>query len=342
MKKQSILLFILLRLSFNILAQDQTFNISPKESLVITFGSCNKQNKPQPLWKDVVKHQPDFFLFLGDNIYGDTEDMKLLEEKYAAQKSQPDYVALQKQTTILGVWDDHDYGKNDAGKEYPNKKESQQLLLDFFDVPAESLRREREGAYSSYQINWNGRKISILLLDARYHRDPLQKIDKKYTPNKTGSILGTEQWNWLEKELSDTSIDLFIIALGIQFIAEDHNYEKWANFPNERKKLFDLLAARKPQGVLLLSGDRHIAEISSIEWKDLSYPLVDITSSGLTHTWKEASEEYNQHREGDLIAKLNYGILTISTNKDEDLTVNSKIKGQNQEVYLEKIIQFNN
>lgn len=341
---KTLLLFFLLSiiLSLNAIAQDQTTDIGDKESLIIAFGSCNKQNRPQPLWQDITKHDPDFFLFLGDNIYGDTEDMQLLKSKYKEQKSNADYIALQKQAVVLGIWDDHDYGKNDAGKEYPNKKESQQLVLDFFDVPAESPRREREGAYSSHQINWNGRKISILFLDARYHRDQLQKIDKKYIPNTTGTILGTEQWIWLEKELSDDTIDLFIIASGIQFIPEDHAYEKWANFPNERKKLFDLIAAKRPQGVLLLSGDRHIAEISSTEWEDLPYRLIDITASGLTHTWKEASEEYNQHREGELIAKLNYGKLAITTNKEGDIIVKSNIHGQGQEIYLQKEIQFTN
>lgn len=321
-------------------SQDNTFDITGKDNLVITFGSCNKQDKPQPLWDDILMHNSDLFIFLGDNIYGDTHDMKLMEQKYTIQKQQPDYVKLQEKTQIIGVWDDHDYGQNDAGQEYPEKEESQQLMLDFFDVPNESSLRERKGAYSSSLVNWNGKKIKILLLDARYHRDELEKKDKKYVQNKLGTVLGETQWNWLSKELSDTTIDLYLIASGIQFIAEDHPHEKWALFPNERKKLFELIAEKEPNGVILLSGDRHIAEISQQKLEGLNYPLIDITSSGLTHTWGTAGEEYNQHRVGKLIAQLNYGVLEISLKKAGKLSVKAEVRGDNNVKYLKKKMVF--
>ncbi|MBK6266170.1 alkaline phosphatase family protein [Marivirga sp. S37H4] len=323
--------------------QDRTVTVEEKEKLVIAFGSCNKQYRPQPLWKDILAHEPDLFLFLGDNIYGDTNNMRILEDKYEKQNQQPDYTKLKKQTEIIGVWDDHDYGKNDAGKEYSHKEESQQLFLDFFEVPENSPRRKREGVYSSYQLNWNDQKIKIILLDARYHRDDIIKTNNKYILNEKGTILGKEQWSWLGNEISDSLVDLYIIASGIQFIAEDHPYEKWANFPNERKKMFNLIADKNPKGVIFLSGDRHIAEISTIDWRNLPYPLVDITSSGLTHTWSgDDAEEYNQHREGELIAQLNYGLLEISAGSKGEIKVVSQIRGEDQQLYLEKEMVFNN
>ncbi len=343
MKRLALLLLLtLLTFNYNANSQDFTFNVPEKESLIIAFGSCNRQDKAQPLWDDISKHSPELFLFLGDNIYGDTDDMELLEKKYTIQKQQADYVKLQKQTDIIGVWDDHDYGKNDAGKEFSKKEESQQLLLDFFDVPAESPLRTRKGTYSSSLVEWNGKKIKILLLDARYHRDDLDRKDKAYVPNKSGTVLGKEQWTWLSEELSDSSVNLFLIASGIQFVAEDHPYEKWANFPNEREKLFNLLAEKQPERVLLLSGDRHIAEISEQKWKGLDYPIVDVTSSGLTHTWRGDNPpvEYNQHRVGELIAQLNYGILKISLTKEGAIDVIAQVRGDNQEIYLNQNIEF--
>lgn len=343
MKKLSlILLLTIFSFVYQGTSQDYTFNVPDKETLVITFGSCNKQDKPQPLWDDILTHKPDLFLFLGDNIYGDTEDMALLEQKYSMQKQQPDYLKLQEKTNIIGVWDDHDYGKNDAGKEYPKKEESQNLLLDFFDVPDESPLRERNGTYSASLVNWNNKKVKILLLDARYHRDELEKEDRMYVPNKLGTILGEEQWKWLEEQLSDNTIDLYVIASGIQFIAEDHPYEKWANFPNERERLFNLIADKGPNGVIFLSGDRHIAEISQQKWKGLNYPLVDVTSSGLTHTWRgdNPPKEYNQHRVGELIAQLNYGVLEISLKKAGDLSISAQVRGDDQVIYLAEEVGF--
>jgi alkaline phosphatase D len=315
----------------SLFAQDQSFEFDSKETLTLAFGSCNRQNLEQPLWQPIMDHNPDLFMFLGDNIYGDTDDMKVLKGKYQLQKNQADYKKLTEQMPVVGVWDDHDYGKNDAGKEYPYREESQQLLLDFFDVPEEDPRRDRKGAYSSYDLKWKSHTIKLILLDARYHRDDLERKNRVYQKNEKGTILGKEQWTWLENELLNEEVSLFIIASGIQFIPEDHDYEKWANFPQERQKLFDLIKEKQPKAVLLLSGDRHIAEISSMQLDDLDYPLIDVTSSGLTHVWENAPQEPNQHRIGKLVNKLNYGLLKIEESEN-GLRVISEIRGKNQEL----------
>ncbi|WKV12495.1 alkaline phosphatase D family protein [Marivirga harenae] len=315
----------------SVFAQDQTFEFDSKNTLTLAFGSCNRQNLEQPLWQPIIEHSPDLFMFLGDNIYGDTDDMTVLREKYELQKNQIDYKTLREQVPIIGVWDDHDYGKNDAGQEYEFKKESQQLFLDFFDVSQDDPRREREGAYSSYNLKWKSHTIKVILLDARYHRDHLDRVNRVYQKNEKGTILGEAQWAWLEKELSDPTVSLYIIASGIQFIPEDHDYEKWANFPKERQKLIDLIQKKQPKGALLLSGDRHISEISSLQVEDLDYPLIDVTSSGLTHVWENAPQEPNQHRIGKLVNKLNYGLVKIEES-ESGLRVISEIRGENQDL----------
>jgi alkaline phosphatase D len=329
MRKFALFLLLTLFTFSSLFAQDQTFEFEPKETLTLAFGSCNRQNMEQPLWQPIMDHNPDLFMFLGDNIYGDTDDMQVLEEKYTLQKNHPDYKKLIEKMPVIGVWDDHDYGKNDAGMEYAYKEESQQLFLDFFDVSEEDARREREGTYSSYDLKWKSQTIRVILLDARYHRDTLVRIDRIYQKNETGTILGEKQWSWLENELSDESVSFYIIASGIQFISEDHDYEKWANFPQERQRLFDLIIEKQAKGALLLSGDRHIAEISSQQVEGLNYPLVDVTSSGLTHVWENAPQEPNQHRMGKLVNELNYGLLKIEETKN-GLRVVSEIRGENQ------------
>ena len=115
------------------------------QELHIAFGSCGHQDKPISILKDVAKTKPDYFIFLGDNIYGDTRDMKLLESKYQQLGNNKNYKALKKKTKILATWDDHDFGENDAGKYYPKKQESKELFLDFFEEPKNSERRTREG-----------------------------------------------------------------------------------------------------------------------------------------------------------------------------------------------------
>lgn len=313
-----------------------------KPITTIAFGSCSRQNLPQPLWDDIVVQKPDVWIWLGDNIYGDSENMDTLRVKYARQKANPVYQQLRQSTQIVGIWDDHDYGVNDGGKEYPRRKESQQVMLDFLDVPASSPLRRQEGAYSAHVFGPKGNRVKLLLLDGRYFRDLLKKDGKANVPDPTGDILGEAQWAWLENQLTNSDADLHIIGCGIQVLAEEHPYEKWANFPTARQRLFDLLSKTKPKGAMLISGDRHIAEVSKVSVPGLGYDLYDITSSGLTHV-SAPHEEPNRHRVGPMIAKLNYGLISIdwqaaTTPKGPKTTV--RIMGDNQATYLTQPISF--
>src|SRR5262249_9540800 len=106
----------------------------------IVFGSCAHQDKPQPIWKPILEARPELFLFLGDNIYADTEDMEVMRKKYDKLANLPGFKKLRETCPVLATWDDHDFGVNDGGADYARRRESQQLFLDFFNVPRESPR----------------------------------------------------------------------------------------------------------------------------------------------------------------------------------------------------------
>ncbi len=310
------------------------------EKLVTTiaFGSCSDQKRPQPLWDDILAQKPQAWIWLGDNIYGDSENMDTLKAKYDKQKSNPVYDRLRKSTSVIGVWDDHDYGVNDGGKEYPKRVESQQLMLDFLDVPAASPLRKQEGAYSAHVYGPKGQRVKIILLDGRYFRDPLKKDGKDNVPDPTGDILGEAQWQWLENQLAGSDAEVHIIGCGVQFLPVEHPYEKWANFPKSRQRLLDMIAKTKPKGTMLISGDRHIAEVSKVTVPGLGYDLYDVTSSGLTHVSKP-HEEPNKYRVGAMVAKLNYGLITINWGK-KPLRATVRINGDEQATHLTQEVIF--
>ena len=267
----------------------------------IAFGSCNKHDSEQPMWQVIQQQEPDVWIWTGDIIYGDTEDMALLRSKYDAQKARPDYARFASTCDVIGIYDDHDYGVNDGGKEYLKRAESQQLLLDFLDVPADAPRRAQDGAYGSHLYGSGDQQVRIMLLDARYHRD---------SPGENADVLGVDQWAWLEEQLTTTQARLNIIASGIQVLPTEHKYEKWANFPKARKRLLDLVRTSGARGVMFLSGDRHLAEISRLD-SPSHEPLYDVTSSGLTHSWTSFPGEPNGLRIGSVYHQLNFGLLTI-------------------------------
>ncbi|MFM7836911.1 MAG: alkaline phosphatase family protein, partial [Planctomycetaceae bacterium] len=97
----------------------------------ISFGSCAKQDQPQPIWDAIVAGAPDLFILLGDNIYGDSNDMQVLREKYGMLERQPGFMKLRAVCPVLATWDDHDYGRDDAGAEFEQRVESQRVFLDF-------------------------------------------------------------------------------------------------------------------------------------------------------------------------------------------------------------------
>ncbi|MDO8971728.1 MAG: alkaline phosphatase D family protein, partial [Saprospiraceae bacterium] len=116
----------------------------------IAFGSCASQDRPQPILDSAAAYRPDLFIWLGDNIYGDTKDMDVLRAKYAKLAAKPEFQRLKKATRFLATWDDHDFGWNDSGRHYSFKKESREIFLDFWEEPANSPRRKHEGIYTSY------------------------------------------------------------------------------------------------------------------------------------------------------------------------------------------------
>lgn len=275
---------------------------SPLPTTTIAFGSCNKQDLPQPAWTAILADKPDLWIWMGDNIYADTNDPTRFRLFYERQNHIPEYAHLRQTIPIVGTWDDHDYGCNDAGSEYPLKKESQTAFLDFIGVAADSPRRSQEGVYSCERLGSPGQRVAILCLDTRYHRDP---------PGANGDILGPAQWAWLEKELTNSDAQVHIIVSSIQVIPEEHRFEKWANFPKARKRLFDLLRSTQPANPVLLSGDRHLAEISRVDLAPPMRVLWEITSSGLTHSFHGVNREVNRYRVGDNFTGLNYGLLIV-------------------------------
>ncbi|GAB3193983.1 alkaline phosphatase D [Pontibacter aydingkolensis] len=305
----------------------------------LAFGSCNREDLPQPLWEPILKNEPQVWVWLGDNIYGDSYDMNVLQQKYEMVKAEPGYRQLMATSEIIGVWDDHDYGLNDGGKEYEMKEQSSQLFWDFIGEPANSPRRQQEGVYSSHTYGPSNSQVKVILLDSRYHRDSLARINRVYQVNRTGDILGEEQWRWLEQELRNSKAKVNIIGNGIQVLPEEQVFEKWANFPAARKRLLDLIAASGANGVILLSGDRHIAEISKTNLAGMRYPLYEVTSSGLTHVYSGAAREPNKYRVGELIKQLNFGILNFNWSHNQ-VKVEMLIKGENDTTLLKETVVY--
>jgi len=286
----------------------------------ILFGSCMHQDKPTPILTAINKVDADLFVFLGDNIYGDTEDMAILKKKYTKLGSKPELVKLRERMPVIAIWDDHDFGENDAGKEYPKKEESRQIMLDFWGAEADDIRRtQTDGIYTSYWLEKDGKRVHVILPDLRWNRDALTSVDRAtydkekapknlgpYLPAVGRSMLGEHQWQWLEAELQKPA-DLTIMGSSIQALSDFTGWESWANFPDDRNRLLTLVEEKNLHNLILISGDTHWGEFSKVDVNDI--PLWELTSSGLDMEWKQVSP--NQNRIGKDYSSVNFGDILI-------------------------------
>jgi alkaline phosphatase D len=268
--------------------------------------------------------------------------MKELKDNYAIQKNDSDYLQFISNKQILGTWDDHDYGLNDGGEEYPFKRESQQLLFDFLGTPSDAPERFRDGVYNSKVIDIEGNKVKIIILDTRFFRTAVTKSmnsKKRLQPNPygQGTILGEAQWKWLEEELTSSDAQFNVIVSSIQLLSDKHGFECWGNFPHEIDKLEKLVATSKAKGTFIISGDRHIATFSSKKVTNLNYPLIDFTSSGLTHVYSSFSGEENLYQIGKVVAEKNFGLLQFDFTNNR---VIMQIRGLENKLLGEHIQQY--
>jgi len=296
----------------------------------IAFGSCAEASKPQPVWDPILARRNDLFIFLGDNIYGDTRDMAVLRAKYAQLAAQPGFARLRAETPVVAIWDDHDFGENDAGSEYPMKDESRRIFLDFWDEPAGSPRRDRDGVYASYVFGPPDKRVQVILPDLRYNRTPLVEADlggadfetwagarlaaglevpgpHARNPDPKATLLGERQWHWLERQL-EVPAEVRLFGSSLQVLADFTGWESWAGFARDQQRLFDLIRRKKANGVVFLSGDIHYAEMSKLD-VNVPYVLWDLTASGLTEEWRVPTP--NANRVSDVLSDANFGFIDI-------------------------------
>ncbi|MGH1336595.1 MAG: alkaline phosphatase D family protein [Aureispira sp.] len=318
------------------------WTIKPTKTLDKTYriglGSCAKQTKEQSILTTVVQRAPNVFLYLGDNIYGDTRDMQELQAKYQQLAEKPSFQALKAQVPLLATWDDHDYGENDAGRYYPYKDSSKAIFLDFWEEPASSTRWQHEGVYHALFLENAPLRLQVILLDTRSFRDDLThrikgqktlyKNDYQPTISPDSTFLGDAQWTWLEHQLQQPA-DLRLIASSNQFAHQYNGWESWNNVPHEQMRFLQLIQKTKANGVVFLSGDVHWGELSC--WKNpYTYPIYDLTSSGLTQNWSDT--EPNTRRLGKVVRQNNFGLIEVDvTPQDTTLTfqlINKKNQSQ--------------
>ena len=297
-------------------------NLPPSSAVLtkIAFGSCMKETQPIPALRGVVASQPDLFLAMGDNVYGDDPGtdpaLPVLTEAYRDLAKNADFVALNASVPILAIWDDHDFGANDGGSAYGGKHRAEALFEGFWGPSA--LGQDHAGVYGARVFGPKGRRVQIILLDTRSFRSDLKPTDRpgvkgmeRYVPDASPgkTMLGAVQWAWLEQQLK-VPADIRLIVSSVQVLADGHGYEAWHTLPLEREHLFKVIKASQAKGVVFLSGDRHMAALYR-QAGLTDYPLVELTASALNRSMRATNDEMSSQQLGPAYALNNSGLLEI-------------------------------
>ena len=289
------------------------------------------------IFETMAKEKSSFMLWLGDTWY--TRDVDYYSEWglwYRAHhdRAQPVLQNFLKAMPHYSMWDDHDYGPNDIGKNYILKEASRKVFTNYFCNP--SYGENGQGIYS--MITWAD--VDIFITDDRWWRSTDRMKDSVEVPeglpgrkpNPEKRMLGKEQMEWLKNSLLYSFATFKIIAVGSQVLNPVSPFDVWWKFPAEYDDLMNFIKEYKINGVVFLTGDRHHSEIIKVS-RPGYYPLYDITVSALTSTGYpfSATEKNNPYRVIGFDQKQNYAKFFFSGKRGErKMTVQYfGLKGEN-------------
>lgn len=264
---------------------------------------CHKQNEPAPALSRYLEAEPDLLLWIGDNVYADTtKDPQHIRQCLDRLAAQTAFQKLRAKVPFVATWDDHDYGLNDAGKNYVFKNESKQIFREFWQMQ-EHIPADRDGIYHVRNFETNGRKLQIILLDPRSNRDD---------PGPLADTLGENQWKWLAEQLRQPA-DLRLLVSGFQILLDaESGSETWALFPAARERLFKTIRDAKAEHLVFLTGDQHYGEVCRVR-DALGYDAIELQFAGIN---QDERGELNSTRVSPVANSLHsYALLDIQWEK---------------------------
>jgi len=319
--------------------------VAPGTVTKLAFGSCQSPHKAPRTspWGFVAQHDPQVFVWSGDVTYAKANDLASLARAYEALPRE--YVEFANAHTVIGTWDDHDYGVNDGGAFVPHREARRDMFLDFLKVPRDSPRRQRRGVYASHDFGAGDTSVRVIALDTRFDRSDhvvpsvghwfegsaLSKLSAltaaavRLASAWTGlvlyrdaerHVLSAEQWAWLDDALASSRASVNILVSSVQVLTTNPSLESFGHFPAERARLLGVLRKHRPRGLVIVSGDVHDADLLGVgDW-----PL-EATSSGLTHSCSDSVPQFicnlawsgpaANRRYGNAYLGRNYGVIDI-------------------------------
>jgi alkaline phosphatase D len=280
------------------------FKFSAGSCMYVNDPGYDRPGKPYgsnyQIFNTIDSMRPEFMVWLGDNTYlreGDFESVAGIYNRYSHTRALPELQKMIARTPNYAIWDDHDYGVNDADRTYRLKNHTLSAFKSFW--PNESYHTcGLEGVSHRFEYN----DCDFFMLDDRWYK----------TASKEGTILGRNQIEWFKDALLGSDAKFKFVAFGGQVVSDYAGKENLANYAHERKEILDFIDKNKIKNVVFLTGDRHHSELT--KYISPSGTVVyDITSSALTSGTSDHSSEPNTLRvQGSMIGVNNFAMIEVT------------------------------
>lgn len=319
-------------------------------------GSCMSdshafEHARAKIWDQMLTHNAEFLILLGDQVYVDDFDFVKRNEvsefdiwtRYIDSFRKIPLFQNRQLIPIFSTWDDHDYGTNNADKTFKSKAAAKMIYTAFFggEPIKDVVSLSQEGVYLSF----NGFNQKFVFMDDRYFREPS-------SANPYGQW-GKQQHQWFANQLKTATTPVWIANGGqfftnATFVKKEDGTQKQINetFIKDHPAHFNQLLTDIKQAaypVLFLSGDIHYSEIAEIEKPMLGYTTYEITSSPV-HSYiyrDEKGQDTFLDNPRRIVAAKEYNYLVVDSSANgKNLKINVSSFGLKQsEPYFDKKLE---
>lgn len=285
----------------------------------IALGSCAYINEPEMdrpgksyggdygIFHSIASTNPDIMLWLGDHVYFREPDWSSwtgMLHRYSHDRACPELQELLRSCSHYAIWDDHDFGPDDANGSFIHKDRSKKVFEMFWANPSYGIPGIG-GTTTAFSFN----DVDFFLLDNRTFRTESTLI------GTSKQILGQAQIEWLIQGLKYSQAPFKFVAIGGQFLSDAKVFENHANYEEERALILGRIEEEDIDGVIFLSGDRHSASISESSFQD-GRKIIDFTCSPLTASAYDHSKEANSFMvQGSGFYERNFGVIEVEGSK---------------------------
>ena len=288
----------------------------------IVFGSCYDEYKNNNLkiFASMAQEQSDLFLMTGDNSYfkeaADWQNEDNMMLVHLRHRNNDALRQLIPNVSVLGIWDDHDFGGNNFDSTFNGKGNALSAFKHMWAQRSYGTAGTA-GIFSTVRCG----PVEVFLTDGRYYR-----VNHNH-------ILGATQLQWLKDKLLSSTAPVKLVVSGSVVLPEfvtkikDEIWDGWHyDAPGELSSLLAHIEAHDIKGVLFISGDLHLGYLMHQPgrsmangkrgpdyWELVSSPLA--TGAWTTHVKVAPATPIYDPGLLEEVAALNYGYMDVNLDR---------------------------